>query len=48
MISTIQLIAHVSGYPPGTQAECRFSLPELEALVKDAELLNKELMKIAW
>jgi hypothetical protein len=48
ILPAIQLIAHVSGYPPDTQPERRFSLPELEALVKDAELLNKELVKIHW
>lgn len=42
------LVAHVSGYPPEKQADRRICLRELEALVRDAELLNKELMKIAW
>lgn len=46
ILAAVQLIAHVSGYPPEIQPERRFSLPELEAIVKDAELLNKELVKI--
>jgi hypothetical protein len=48
VLPAAQLIAHVSGYPPEAQPERRFSLTELEAFVKDAELLNKELVKIAW
>jgi len=48
ILSTVQLIAHISGYPPETQRERRFSLTELEAFVKDAELLNKELIKFRW
>ena len=48
ILAAVQLIAHVSGYPPETQPERRFSLSELEAIVKDAELLNKELMRIRW
>ena len=43
-----QRVVHVSGYPPDTQVERRFSLVELDVLVKDAELLNQELSKIAW
>jgi hypothetical protein len=43
-----QLIAHVSGYPPDTQVERRFPLSMLDSLIKDTELLNKELSKIAW
>jgi hypothetical protein len=46
ILPAVQLIAHVSGYPPETQSERRFSLPELEAIVKEAELLNMELAKI--
>ena len=46
VLQAVQLIAHVSGYPPDEQLERRFSLMELEAFVKDAELLNKELVKI--
>lgn len=48
VLPAAQLIAHVSGYPPETQPERRFSLAELDALVKDAELLNKELVTITW
>jgi hypothetical protein len=48
VIPNVQLVAHVSGYPPEAQDERRFPLSELEALVKDAELLNEELRKIAW
>jgi hypothetical protein len=44
----LQLVVHVSGYPPDAQDERRFSLCELDAFVKDAELLNKELGKITW
>jgi hypothetical protein len=42
-----QSIVHVSGYPPGPQQERFFSLAEFDAVVKDAELLVKELTKIA-
>lgn len=48
ILSNVQLVVHVSGYPPKPQEERRFSLSELEALVHDAELLNKELSEIAW
>lgn len=48
ILAAVQLIAHVSGYPPEIQPERRFSLSELEAIVKDAELLNKDLMRIRW
>lgn len=48
ILQAAQLVVHVSGYPPEEQAERRFSLLELEALVKDADLVNKELGKIAW
>lgn len=48
VLPAAQLIAHVSGYPPETQPERRFSLTELESFVKEAESLNKELMKISW
>lgn len=44
----MQLVVHVSGYPPVAQDERRFSLVELEAFVQDAELLNKELRKMRW
>lgn len=43
-----QRVVHVSGYPPDTQVERRFSLAELDVLVKDAALLNEELSKIVW
>lgn len=48
ILQNAQLVAHVTGYPPGAQVEQRFSLLQLNNLVKDAELLNKELTKIAW
>lgn len=48
ILPQVQLVVHVSGYPPQAQTERRFSLTELDTLVKDAELLNKELSKIAW
>jgi hypothetical protein len=43
-----QQIAHVAGYPPDTQIERRFSLSELNSLVKEAELVDKHLPKILW
>lgn len=48
ILPNVQLVVHVSGYPPEKQAERRISLRDLEALVRDAELLNNELMKIVW
>lgn len=48
ILQNAQLIAHVTGYPPNPQVERRFSLSELNSLVKDAELVDKELTKIAW
>jgi hypothetical protein len=42
----MQLVVHVSGYPSGVQDERRFSLHELDVIVQDVELLNKELCKI--
>ena len=47
ILQAVQLVVHVSGYPPETQGERRFSLPQLEALVTDAELLDIELRTIA-
>lgn len=41
-----QQVAHVSGYPPDPQKERRFSLPELEAIVRDADLLHLELARL--
>jgi hypothetical protein len=41
-----QSVVHVSGYPPDPQDERRFSLAELDSIVKDAELLGKELFKM--
>ena len=43
-----QQIAHVAGYPPDTQVERRFSLSELNSLVTEAELVDKQLTKILW
>ena len=43
-----QQIAHVAGYAPDIQVERRFSLSELNSLVKEAELVDKELTKILW
>ena len=43
-----QLFAHVTGYPPNAQVERCFSLSELNSLVKDAELVDRDLRKIAW
>lgn len=48
ILPAAQLVVHVSGYPPVAHAERRFSLAELEEVVKDSELLNKELGEIAW
>jgi len=48
ILQDAQLVAHVTGYPPNAQVERRFPLSEFNNLVKDAELLNKELTKIAW
>lgn len=48
ILQNAQLVAHVTGYPPNPQVERRFPLSGLNNLVKDAELLNKELSKIAW
>jgi hypothetical protein len=41
-----QQVAHVSGYPPGPQKKRRFSLPELDAIVRDADLLHLELSRL--
>lgn len=43
-----QQIAHIAGYPPDAQVERRFSLSELNSLVKEAELVDKALTKILW
>lgn len=43
----LQQVAHVSGYPPGPQLERRFSLPELDAIVRDAHMLDIELARLA-
>ncbi len=48
ILQNAQLVAHVTGYPPNAQVERRFPLSGLDNLVKDAELLNIELTKIAW
>ena len=48
ILQNAQLVAHVVGYPPNTQVERRFPLSELNSLVKEAELVDKELTKIAW
>jgi hypothetical protein len=48
ILQNAQLVAHVTGYPSNAQVERRFPLSGLNNLVKDAELLNKELTKIAW
>lgn len=40
-----QRVIHVLGYPPVPQDERRYSLLELDAIVKDTELLNVELCK---
>jgi hypothetical protein len=48
ILQNAQLIVHVTGYPPNPQVERRFPLSGLNNLVKDTELLNKELTKIAW
>ena len=48
ILQNAQLIAHVTGCPPNPQVERRFSLWELNSLVKHAELVDKELIKIAW
>lgn len=48
MLQNAQLLAHVAGYPPNAQVERRFALSELNSLVEDAELVDKELAKIAW
>ncbi|MFB9242101.1 hypothetical protein [Massilia antarctica] len=48
ILSVQQLVVHVSGYPPGLQTERFFSIGELEDLVEDAGMLNKELKQIEW
>lgn len=42
-LTQTQSVVHVAGYPPDPQNERRFSLPELDSIVEDAELLGKEL-----
>lgn len=42
----LQQVVHVSGYPPGPQHERSFSLSELDLIVRDAESLNKELIRL--
>lgn len=42
-LAHVQLVVHVSGYPPAPQEERRFSLVEIDRIVKDAEQLNEEL-----
>lgn len=41
-----QSVVHVAGYPPDPQDERRFSLAELDSIVKDAELLGDGLSDI--
>lgn len=45
-LTQAQSIVHVAGYPPDPQDERRFSLAELDSIVKDAELLGEELSKL--
>lgn len=45
-VTQTQSVVHVSGYPPDPQDERRFSLAELDSIVKDAELLGEELFKM--
>jgi hypothetical protein len=45
-LTQAQSVVHVSGYPPDPQDERRFSLAELDSIVKDAELLGEELFKM--
>lgn len=45
-LTQAQSIVHVAGYPPDYQDERRFSLAELDSIVKDAELLGKELFRL--
>lgn len=47
ILQNAQLISHVAGYPPDAQVERRFPLYELNSLVKEAELVDTELAKIA-
>lgn len=42
-----QQVARVSGYPPRPQLERCFSLPELDAIVWDADLLHLELGRLS-
>jgi hypothetical protein len=42
----LQLVAYVSGYPPGPQRERRFSLGELSAMVQDVLLLGNEVSRL--
>lgn len=43
--SPSQCVIHVLGYPPAHQEERRYSLPDLEAIVMDAESLNDEFYR---
>ena len=43
-----QSVVHVAGYPPEPTDERRYSLLELDLMVKDAESLSYELLKIAY
>lgn len=45
-LTQAQSIVHVAGYPPDSQDERRYSLAELDSIVKDAELLGEELFRL--
>lgn len=42
----LQQVVHVSGYPPGRQAERLFSFDQLDTIVRDVELLGNELGRL--
>lgn len=45
-LTQARIVVHIAGYPPDPQDERRFSLAELDSIVKDAELLGEELFKM--
>lgn len=46
-IDRTQTVVHVSGYPPATQIEWRFSLAELHAILQDTKSLASDIGPIA-
>lgn len=45
-LAHLQQVAHVAGYPPDPQDERRFSFDELDAIVRDVQLLSNDLGRI--